>query len=55
MTKLKKLKVYLTEKMNHYEGLCEKWDGVDGNKLDDAEGKLGVLVEIMDLMNWDLK
>ena len=55
MSTKKKLKKHLTEKMNHYEGLCNKWDGVDGDKLNDAEGKLGILVEIMDLMNWDLK
>ena len=41
--------------MNHYENLCNKWDGVDVKKFLEAEGKLGVLVDIMDLMNWDLK
>jgi hypothetical protein len=53
--KLKRLKKHLTKEMDHWEDECEKWDGVDGNKLDDAEGKLGILVEVMDLMDWDLK
>jgi len=55
LNKTKKLKKHLTEKLNYYESECNKWEGKDINKFIEADGKLMILVEIMDLMDWDLK
>ena len=53
--KLKRLNKHLEKKMNFYESECKKWESKDVDKYLESENKLEVLVEIMDLMDWDLK
>jgi len=57
MGKKRKLKIHLQKEVKKWKKVIEDYDNgdiEDCNELMEAEAKLEILANVMDIMNWDL-